>query len=133
MAMSDHQQCNFGSDIGYCASTSTHYSAVKNKILQPSTNYKGRYQWVVDIQDCSILQNERPSVFMQRLQSLAKHSWRTDTSVQDVIITQFFSNLPSNVVSIINLTNNLNDLDNIARLADCALDKSIGGQVNAKC
>ena len=103
-AMSDHQLCNFGSDIGYCASTSTFYSAVKNKILQPSTNYKGRYQWVVDIQDCSILQNERPSVFMQRLQSLAKHSWRTNTSVQDVIIAQFFSNLPSSAVSIINLT-----------------------------
>ena len=80
-AMRDHQQCNFGSNIGYCASTSTPYSAVKNKILQPSTNYKGRYQWVVDIQDCSILQNENPSVFMQRLQSLAKHSWRTDTIV----------------------------------------------------
>ena len=61
-AMSEHLQCNFGSDIGYCANTSTHYSAVKNKILQPSTNYEGRYQWVVDIQDCSILQNERPSV-----------------------------------------------------------------------
>ena len=124
-AMSDHQQCNFGSDIGYCASTSNPYSAVKNKILQPSTNYKGRYQWVVDIQDCSILQNKRPSVFMQRLQSLAKYSWRTDTSVQDAIIAQFFSNLPSSVVSIIILTNNLNDLDNIVRLADCALDKSV--------
>ena len=42
-----------------------------------------------------------------------------------MIIAQFFSNLPSSVVSIINLTNNLNDLDNIARLADCALDKSV--------
>ena len=62
---------------------------------------------------------------MQRLKSLAKHSWRTDTSVQDGIIAQFFSNLPSSVVSIINLTNNLNDLDNIARLADCALDKRV--------
>ena len=62
---------------------------------------------------------------MQRLQSLAKHSWRTDTSVQDVIIAQFFSNSPSSVVLIINLTNYLNDLDNIARLADCALDKSV--------
>ena len=62
---------------------------------------------------------------MQRLQSLAKHSWRTDISVQDVIIAQFFSNLPSSVVSMINLTNNLSDLDNVARLADCALDKNV--------
>ena len=69
------------------------------------------------------LQPERPSTFMKRLQSIAKTNWRTDPSVQDVIIAQFFKCLPPNVVSMINLTDKLDDLDNIARLADVLLSK----------
>ena len=78
-----------------------------------------------DVQECTFLQPERPSTFMKRLQSIAKTNWRTDPSVQDVIIAQFFKCLPPNVVSMINLTDKLDDLDNIARLADCAIEQTV--------
>ena len=42
-----------------------------------------------------------------------------------MIIAQFFKCLPPNVVSMINLTDKLDDLDNIARLADCAIEQTV--------
>ena len=79
----------------------------------------------MDVQECTFLQPERASTFMKRLQSIAKTNWRTDPSVQDVIIAQFFKCLPPNVVSMINLTDKLDDLNNIARLADCAIEQTV--------
>ena len=48
-AMTETQQCTFGTDIGYCATSSSPYSNIKSKILQPTSNYNGRYQWVMDV------------------------------------------------------------------------------------
>jgi len=91
-AMNETQQGSYGTDIGSCANFNAPYSTIKKRILQPVTNrpMKRRYQWTIDLQDCDFLPNERPSMFMHRLQSLAKPSWRTDQSVQDMIIGCFF-------------------------------------------
>ena len=118
-AMSEDQQCRYGLDIGHCATQDNPYTNLRKRILG-NTDKLCPWQWVIDLQNANILPNEKPSEFMRRLLTLAKPTYLNDQTAQEVIIACFYSKLPQNTVSMLNMLDETN-IDEIARLADCAI------------
>ena len=124
-AMSEDQQCRYGSDIGHCATQDNPYTNLRKRILG-NTDKLCPWQWVIDLQNANILPNEKPSEFMRRLLTLAKPTYLNDQTAQEVIIACFYSKLPQNTVSMLNMLDKTN-IDEIARLADCAINLTENG------